>query len=100
MKKPLTIIAIALVCSCSHSRNELMTDLINKKKALEDSIKDVGNYELYYMNRSKEAVHADKDSTVWGALADTSGIYWRKGRDYQDQLKAIEFSIDSLSKMK
>jgi len=100
MKVSALFLVVLTLAACSSSRNEVMTGLINQKKSLEDSINTAGQNEQAYMAKSKQAISAGKDSTVWGALADTSGIYWRQGRELEKRLKNVEFSIDSLSKMK
>lgn len=100
MKMPLTIIALLFLFSCSNGRNELMTALVNNKKALEDSIKDATNYEHYYMQQAKTKMRSDSDTTAWHVLVDSSTHYYMKGREYQARLEATGFSIDSLSKMK
>lgn len=97
--KYLPILLAALLFGCSN-RNNLTTQLLNEKKAIEDSVKDAGNYELYFMQKAKEEMHASNDSLKWQHLVDSSTFYFGKGRAYKEKLKAIEFSLDSLSRMK
>lgn len=85
--------------ACSNNNN-LTTQLLNEKKTIEDSIKDAGNYESYYTQKAKEEMHASHDSLKWQPLADSSTYYFGKGRALKEKLKSIEYSLDSLSKMK
>lgn len=82
------------------NRNDVTTRLLNSKKAIEDSIQETKRLENYYITRAKEEIHSGEDSLKWSASADSSGIYFRKGMDLKQRLKAIEFSIDSISRMK
>jgi len=87
------------LCSCGDNHNSLMTSLMNEKKSLEDSAKDAMHYEHYYYNQAKEKMR-DPDTTLWKRLSDTSVMYSAKGRAFEKRLNALQFSIDSLEKMK
>lgn len=93
------LIIALLFISCSN-RNKVITDLMNQKKATEDSISLFSNYESYYLAEAKKSMHSSEDSTRWNPLADSSTYYYGRGLDLKKQLKSIEFSLDSLSKMK
>lgn len=97
--KYLSITSLLLIIACSNN-NSLTTQLLNEKKATEDSIKDASNYESYYMQKAKEEMHASHDSTKWQPLADSSTYYFGKSKSLKEKLKGIEFSLDSLSKNK
>lgn len=72
---------------------------MNSKKVAEDSIKLAHNYEGYYTDRAKEQIHAGADSLVWHQSVDSSTTFYIQQRNLKERIKAIEFSIDSLSKM-
>lgn len=93
------IILIAILSACSNN-NGLTTQLLNRKKTLEDSLQEAKNLETYYIRRAKTEIHEGADSLKWSASADSSGYFFRRGRDLKNELKNIEFSIDSISKMK
>ena len=99
MKYFLIYMVVALLFSCSNNNN-FTTQLLNEKKATEDSIKDASNYESYYLQKGKDEMHASHDSLKWQPLIDSSSYFFGKGHEYKERLKAIEFSLDSLSKMK
>jgi hypothetical protein len=99
MKHLLTILIINTLYSCSN-RNNLTTQLLNDKKATEDSIKDATNYEAYYKEKATEEMHASHDSLKWMPLSDSSTYFFARGHALKKRLKDIEFSLDSLSKMK
>jgi hypothetical protein len=88
-----------LLFGCSN-RNDLTTQLLNDKKATEDSIKDASNYNSYYLQKAKEEIHGSNDTLKWKPLIDSSTFYFFKGHTLKEKLKTIEFSLDSLSKMK
>lgn len=90
---------MVVLFACSNNNN-LTSRLLNDKKATEDSIKEAANYESYYMQKAKEEMRATHDSLKWQPLADSSTYYFEKGHAFKEKLKAIEFSMDSLSKMK
>lgn len=97
--KYLLVLSMAFVFSCSN-RNDVTTHLLNSKKAIEDSIKQATNLENFYSLRAKEEIHKGSDSLIWSSLADSSGYYFSKSHALKDELKSIEFSIDSISRMK
>jgi hypothetical protein len=90
---------ISVLYSCSNNNN-LTTQLLNEKKVVEDSIKDFSNYESYYTQKAKEEMHTSHDSLKWKPILDSSTYYFSQGHALKEKLKTIEFSLDSLSKMK
>lgn len=99
--KKIILALVTLACmGCGESKNQLMTKLINKKKPLVDSVEMAGLKETEYMLKAKAAVRDGEDSTVWHSYIDTSTLYLIHKSELSDQLNGIEFSIDSLSKMK
>lgn len=97
--KYLYIYSILLIVGCSN-RNDITTQLLNDKKAINDSILEANRLEKFYMSRSKSEIHSGEDSLKWSASADSAGYFFRKGMDLKQRLKALEFSIDSISRMK
>lgn len=98
--KYLSIFIVVIVTACSSNNNNITTQLLNEKKAMEDSIKGASNYESYYLQKAKEEMHASHDSLKWQPLSDSSTYYYGKGRTFKERLKALDYSLDSLSKMK
>lgn len=76
-----------------------MTELVNQEKTLKDSIHYYHNSESYFYGKARNAMR-DPDSTKWKALADSSSSSGILASLKENDLKAVEFSIDSLSKMK
>lgn len=99
MKYSLPILTIAFSFSCSN-KNDLTAQLLNEKKVLSDSVVRAQNKQQYYFEKSFTERSKGTDSLVWSALHDTSTIYLGQVIDIQKRLKAIEFSLDSLSRMK
>ncbi len=93
MKNTLAI-AIFFLLSCGGSKNEQMTKLINEQKALSDSIPILKNQSDSLINA---IVDRKADSTTAMRKAVEIG---NRQSDMMDRLKAVNFSIDSLSKMK
>ena len=77
-----------------------MTALLNQKKILEDSVKYYHGSELIFEDSSKAVAHSTHDSTKYLPLADSQTKYWNLARLANGQIKELDFSIDSLSKMK
>jgi hypothetical protein len=94
MKKIHFLLMIILV-GCAN-RNDITTQLLNDKKVVEDSITLAHNFEKYYMQQSKQ----EHDSLKRNLLIDSSTYFFGRGRALKNKLKAIEFSLDSLSKTK
>lgn len=87
--------ALLLLTACN-SRNSLMTDLVNKKKQKEDSINVYKNDIVYFDGLS----HNEKDTVKSKQFLDSS-IFSEINMDrVKEELKAVQFSIDSLEKMK
>lgn len=73
-----------------------MTNLVNEKKSAEDSISLCENNESYFLDQAKKS----HDSMVYKPLIDSSGNYFGIEHRLKERLTQIDFSIDSLSKMK
>lgn len=97
--KRLLFLLIIISIGCS-SRNDLTTQLLNDKKATEDSINLSHNYESYYMQLAKEQMQLSNDSLKWKPLIDSSTYFYARGFELKKKLTAIDFSLDSLSRMK
>lgn len=91
-------IACAIICSCGITRNDLMSSLLNQQKSLKDSIDYYRNTESFFKGKARDIIGSD--SLKANALIDSSTAAWSLGRDASEKLKAVDFSIDSLSKMK
>ena len=89
-----------IIVSCSDNRNQLMTKFINEKKIIEDSIKFYHGSELMFEDSSKAVAHTTHDSMKYLPLADSQSKYWGLAFTAKEKLKDLDFSIDSLSKMK
>lgn len=98
--------AIIIICvlffSCKANNNELMSNLLNEKKALEDSISAYKTIEAGYDNKLNEPGNADTAimATDNNPLVDSSVKYSHLGKSAAKRLAKINFSIDSLTKMK
>lgn len=75
-----------------------MARLLTKQKTLKDSIDYYHNSESYYKEKAKDAMRGD--TTKVHSLIDSITMSYICGRADETQLKTVEFSIDSLSKMK
>ena len=100
MKRFILSVAVTFLISCSEGRNELMTKFINEKKVIADSINFYHGSELMFEDSSKRIAHSTNDRAKYLPLADSQSKYWGLGYHANEKLKAIDFSIDSLSKMK
>lgn len=87
MKK---ILILILLIGCKG--NGLMTNLLNKQKELKDQISVAKNKEVMFLDSAK--------STHDLSFADSSTAYFGEAHRLQEKLDAVNFSIDSLSKMK
>lgn len=74
-----------------------MTNLINQKKVLEDSIKVYSYYEANCMDKAKEFLRID--TSISYKYADSSTYFYMMGIKTKEKITAVTFSIDSLSKM-
>ena|SRR6478752_2097650 len=99
MKFAIACLSMICIASCGDARNERMTELVNRQKTLKDSIDYYHNAESYYYGKAKEAM-SNPDSTKWKALADSSSNASILGMKRKKDLQQVEFSIDSLVKMK
>lgn len=95
--KVIAIISFQFACS---NRNDLTTHLLNEKKILNDSIAHAKIKQENYFVKAFTEKRNGSDSLTWSALEDTSFIYDRQVIQMQQRIKAINFSIDSLSRMK
>ena len=93
MKK--IIFTILVFSACSSDHNKVMTNLINQKKMIEDSLSTAQYYEKKY---GETYMIVAKDST--DQYLDSIKKYMIIRLRVKDELSAINFSIDSLSKMK
>jgi len=102
MKLLILVIVMGNIVACKSApdRNQIMTDFLNQKKITEDSISLASNYEHYYYQKAKESIHAGEDSVKWKLLIDSSSFYSYRGSILKRRLTALDFSVDSLSKMK
>lgn len=97
------IILIILFASCGTNRNEIMTDLLNKQKNLNDSLEHYKKMDF----QAKFAVDTLRDSDL---LRLGSQFLEKQNKirmelipkivAIEKEIKAINYSIDSLSKMK
>lgn len=94
MKK--IILAAVILIGCSNGRNQLMTELLTKKKALDDSISLYKNYETFYLNKIVET----QDSTLVKKYQDSAVNASIRKDELKKELPAVTFSIDSLQNMK
>jgi len=77
-----------------------MTKLINEKKTMGDSIKYYHGSELMFEDSARQIAHATHNSAKYLPLADSQSKYRGLAYNATKKIKAIDFSIDSLSKMK
>lgn len=102
MKRLIVILSVIFV-GCSggkKDKNEIMTDFLNERKATEEGIKSAKYHEDDFQQKAKTEIRASHDTLKWHPLIDSSTVYYMKGDSLKKRLKDIEFSIDSLSKMK
>lgn len=100
MKNILTcLVAILFIIGCN-DKNKTMTNFIIKKKILEDSVNVASFLEYKFLDSSKSIMHNTHDTLQYYPLADSSVKYSLLGHKIKERLIAIQFSIDSLSKMK
>ena len=93
------LLLCAVLFSCSSGSNDLMTRLVNEKKSIQDSINYATANEAEYLRKARASMR-DPDTTIWQKFADTSSRYSIMAIKAEKRSKEIEFSIDSLSKMK
>ena len=80
-----TLLVFILFYSCSSDNNTVMTKLINERKSLQDSLAvDKERVKDYAYRRIYDSAQRSLDAI---------GVY-------ESKIKAVSFSIDSLSKMK
>lgn len=91
---------IIILASCNSNRNEKMTNFLNQKKILEDSLLYYRGSEAMFNDSSHNVAHSTHDSTKYLPLADSQNKYWYAGLVTERKLKELSFSIDSISKMK
>ena len=99
MKHILLLITGALVIGCT-GHNELRTRLLNKSKQLQDSVGYYSINEKDYAQKSKTSATNLKDTITWKVMVDSSAHFFHLKEHAQEKLKAINFSLDSLSRMK
>jgi len=96
--KYLSIPLIMVLFACNN--NKRTNQLLNEKKALTDSVTLAKIKQENYFEKALTEKSEGVDSMVWSALVDTSFGYDRQVAIMQQRLKAIDFSLDSLSRMK
>ena len=79
------ILFLILWSGCSTGNNELMTKFINKRKSFQDSLT---------MNKNRVKDYAFRRIYDSAQKALDAGIF------YEEKIKSLSFSIDSLSRMK
>ncbi len=99
MKIILTTILCALLICCTDNKNKLMTKLINDKKVMQDSLLNYQYMENDFSAKAKNSMR-DPDTTLWHSYVDSSTAYFMAGHKAKGRIAEIDFSIDSLSKMK
>lgn len=100
MNKFIYILAFAAFVGCSSNHNELMTKLVNEKKTLDDSLISAKYYEIAFKDSARQTMRNSPDTSAWKVLADSSNYYFGIGLQVKDEIERVNFSIDSLSKMK
>lgn len=102
MKKLIFILIVFASCNGGANKNELMTSLINKQKNLNDSLDSYNKIDT----TAKQIIelYIEKGFGVDSSLAfENAKIRMDlipKIASLEEELKAVNFSIDSLSKMK
>ena len=91
------LIAVLFLASCSPNKNEVMTNLINQKKVLEDSSVIYGAKSIEYLRTAKGLMSTD--TSLAYKYADSSSDFSVKKYYLKEKITAVTFSIDSLSKM-
>lgn len=94
MKKYLFV--CLMFAGCSANNNDKMIKLLSEKKNYEDSVHDYGGYQQYYTDLYKAA----NDTSKRNLYFDTVSSFNMKSIIAEDRLKKINYSIDSLSKLK
>lgn len=91
---------LLLILSACNGRNELMTKLVNERKTLIDS-------QAYYKqsedDRQSRAMNLDikgADSNQWKLIIDSAKSDYINRSRIDVRIPQLNFSIDSLSKMK
>lgn len=92
----ISIVNLLFLASCGNPTNESMTRLLNRKKEINDSIPLYKYEEDKYLNLTLD----EKDSVRKTQLTDSFLFNGLRRAELIDELKAIDFSIDSLQKMK
>ena len=88
--------AVVFLVSCSSGYNVKMNDLLKNKKILEDSVKAANKRFLNMPDKISElnldsfVVEKDTKDYAAGAIADS----------FRNELKKVNYSIDSLSKLR
>lgn len=97
MKQLLTLIALtATLCSCGESNNDKMNTLLSEKKQSEDSLSHYKNNEAFYEGKFRSA----EDTIIGNLYLDTFSTNNLNATITEARLKEINYSIDSLGKLK
>lgn len=94
MKKVIPCLLI-LAASCN-SKNQQMTSLLNRQKDLKDSI----NISFAISKDFEKSYQTEIDSVKKQQLLDSEILYNTLSFSYELKKRLIDYSIDSLSKMK
>jgi len=92
---PLCILAFA----CGQSKNDLMTKFLNEKKIMTDSISYYQNAQSYYKDQAKR-VYDENNFGPSTLYIDSGTKAFMNEHNATARIKELDFSIDSLSKMK
>jgi hypothetical protein len=96
MKHIFALAFVTAILSCSNSKNEQMADLLNRKKLIRDSI-PLYKYNVdFFMNKAVD----EKDSVLKIRYKDSCLSNESRRLLLKDKLEKVEFSIDSLQKMR
>lgn len=100
MKKIIISLTVVTFIGCGENRNQLMTTLINERKVFKDSM-NVSNNKMKNFTDSAIAISKKThDTSLFNPLFDSASLYLDNMIPIESRLKALDFSIDSLSKMK
>lgn len=94
MKKVIPCLLI-LAASCN-SKNQQMTNLLNRQKDLKDSI----NISFAISKDFEKSYRTEIDSVRKQQLLDSEVLYNTLSFSYELKKRLVDYSIDSLSKMK
>jgi len=91
------IVLLAFLCSCENNVPGVPGRLLSQQKIIEDSISLTDAYETYYMQRALDHGH---DSLAVKKYVDSSLFYLGQSQALKQKLRPLQYSIDSLTKLK